>query len=354
MKLPSLLLLATALALASCGDSAPQPYDADGRLHLRLVSQFPRDSILAAGTRLFGEEIQRLMGERLRLQAFFGSSLVTAEETLGAIGHGVADAGTGMWIYAPGRLPLGSFEYHFVFNDPNFRTEARIKRELFATIPALNAELAAANIAPPLLFGPLSPYLILSREPIDSVDDLRGKRIGFTPVEYVPVFRAVGAVPILSAATEFYERLSLGVIDVVAVPVETFYLFRLHEIAPYLLNFALNTPVPLGVWVNLDYWQALAPADQAQFIEAGHRAERRYFEVLDRDVERAWQEIRAGVHITPLSEAALRDWLGRMPPNVTLWAERMDRRGLPGSEVARRYVESLQQAGWRFAAGAAQ
>jgi TRAP-type C4-dicarboxylate transport system substrate-binding protein len=334
-----LILLALALGGPACAQQSTAPYAADGTLRLRLISPFPRPSILAASTRLFEEELERRLEGRLRVRAFYGGALVGPEETLEAIGRGVADAGTGLWIYAPGRLPLGSLEYRFVFNDPDFRNQARIKRRLFETNPALVAELAASNLAPPLLFGPLSPYLVLSREPIRRLADLRGKRIAFTPVEYVPVFRAAGAVPVLSPASEFYERLSFGVVDAVAVSVEIVHALRLHELAGHLLELALNTPAPLSVWVNLDYWRALTPADREHFEAAGRSAEARYLELLEEEVRRAQRGLReAGVRTTRLDDAALREWRAAIPPLARLWAERMDREGLPGSELVDAYV----------------
>lgn len=350
-----ILQVGFALGVVCATACAPKQYEADGSLNLRLVSQFAPGSILAASTRFFEEELAALMGERIRIRSYYGGALVTPEETLEAIGHGVADAGTGLWIYAPGRLPLGSFEYRFVFNDPDFRTQARIKREMFERIPALRAELAAANVAPPLLFGPLSPYLILSREPIDDLEDLRGKRIGFTPVEYVPVFRAAGALPILSPASEFYERLSLGVVDAVAVSAEILYLFRLHELAPHLLDLALNTPTTLSVWVNLDYWRRLEPEDRDLFVEAGRRAEERHLDLLEQEVRSARKGLReAGVRITRFNEDSLRAWIDSIPPMPRLWAERMEARGLPGRAVVETYVQLSRSSGWQLGLDLAQ
>jgi TRAP-type C4-dicarboxylate transport system substrate-binding protein len=333
------LAVAAALALLACGAREAPPRAADGALELRLVSQFPRQSILAAPARFVEEELARRFGERLSIRAFYGGALVTPEEQLAAIGRGVADAGTGFWIYAPGRLPLGSFEYRFVLNDPDVRHQAAVKRRMFETIPALDAELAAANVAPPLVFAPLSPYLLLSREPIRGLEEVRGKRVGFTPVEYVPLFRSLGAVPVLSPASEFYERLGLGVVDAVLVSVEILHLFRLHELAPHLLDLALNTPTPGSVWVNLDYWNALAPADRTRFVEAGRAAEARYLDLLEDEVRRARAALlAAGVSVSRPSEASIRAWAGRLPPFAREWAASMDARGLPGSAVVDAYV----------------
>ncbi|RIL07725.1 MAG: hypothetical protein DCC71_01815 [Proteobacteria bacterium] len=334
----TLALAAAALALAACGPDAASRAAGDP-LELRLVSQFPRQSILAAPTRFVEEELARRFGERLRIRAFYGGALVTPEEQLAAIGRGVADAGTGFWIYAPGRLPLGGFEYRFVLNDPDVRAQAAVKRRMFETIPALGAELAAANVAPPLVFAPLSPYLLLSREPIRSLDEVRGKRVGFTPVEYVPLFRSLGAVPVLSPASEFYERLGLGVVDAVLVSVEILYLFRLHELAPHLLDLALNTPTPGSVWVNLDYWNALAPDERARFADAGRAAEARYLDLLEQEVRRARAALlAAGVSVSRPSDASIRAWASRLPPFAREWAAAMDARGLPGSAVVDAYV----------------
>src|SRR5687767_12098058 len=141
------LMMAALLAAAGCSSEPAAPAAADAPLTLRLASQFPRETFLAASTRIFEEEAKSAFGSRLTVQDYYGGSIMGPEETLDAIGQGSVDAGTGLWIYAPGRVPLGGFDNSFIFNDPNPRHQAKIKREMFETVPALREELEKANIA---------------------------------------------------------------------------------------------------------------------------------------------------------------------------------------------------------------
>lgn len=342
---PAILLSATLIY----GLFALPAASAEPTITLRAGSPFPESHILAAGTKAFLDAVESKSNGRIKFQRFWAGTLVKPAEILESTSKGVVDVANGLWIYAPGKVPLGSFEYNFIFNDPKWRVQSKIKRELYAQIPELNAELAKFNIAPALQFGALTSYDIISRKPIKTLDDLRGLRIAHTPTEYVPVFASVGAASVVMPAGEMYQSLERGVVDAVALPLELMHAFKLHEVAKTYFITGLSTPAPVSVWVNLDTWKKLTSTDQKLFIEAGNEAEQAYLNNLEVHLAKAKLQFeKAGVTTVNLSGADKTKWATNMPDVPAQWADKMQANGLPGWRIVDKYMEISRTEGWQF------
>jgi len=286
----------------------------------------------------FLETVTEKTNGRITFDAYWGASLITAGELLDATSTGIVDMANGLWIFEPGRVPLGSLALNFLFNDPDYAVQAKIQREMYERIPALNGELAAVNLGPALFFGSLPSYDILSKEPILTVEDLRGKRVGMSPTEYVPALDAVGAISVISPAPDFYERLERGVIDTTFLPINIFDIYKVQEQATYHTTVNFNTPVIFTLWMNLDTWNSLTPEDQQIFRDAGVETEAFYISELEKDVARikqAWAE--QGVTFLTMSEAETNKWVDAMPNLVENWAAKMEAQGQPGKEIVDMY-----------------
>lgn len=346
MKLKSAILL---FATLIHGLLAIPAASAQSSMTLRAGSPFPETHVLAAGTKAFLDAVESKSDGRIKFQRFWAGTLVKPAEVLESTSKGVVDVVNGLWIYAPGKIPLGSFEYNFVFNDPQWRVQSKIKREMYAQLPELNAELAKFNIAPALQFGALTSYDIISRKPIKTLDDLRGLRIAHTPTEYVPVFSSAGAASVVMPAGEMYQSLERGVVDAVALPLELMYAFKLHEVAKTYVVTGISTPVPISVWVNLDTWKKLTATDQNLFVEAGKEAEQTYLINLESYLAKAKQEFeKAHVTTVNLSDADKTRWAASMPDVPAQWAEKMENVGLPGWKIVNKYMELSSEQGWQF------
>jgi TRAP-type C4-dicarboxylate transport system substrate-binding protein len=316
---------------------------------LRAGSPFPENHVLAAGTRAFLNAVESKSNGRIKFQRFWAGTLVKPAEALESTSKGVVDVVTGLWIYDPGKIPLGSFEYNFIFNDPRLRTQSKIKREMYAQLPELNDELAKFNIAPALQFGSLTSYDLIARKPIKTLDDLRGLRIAHTPTEYVPVFSAVGAVSVVMPAGEMYQSLERGVVDAVALPLELMYAFKLHEVAKNHMVTGISTPAPISLWVNMGTWKKLTATDQKLFIDAGKESEQVYLTNLETHLAQARQQFdKSGVITVNLSDADKTRWAANLPEVPAQWAEKMESIGLPGWRIVEKYMDLSSKEGWQF------
>lgn len=348
MKKGTLVALVVLLVVGMISMSSAAP--AQGKqMALRFSCHVP-ESPATAFARYVMDETTKQTNGRITWKPFWGGSLVGGKEALKATSSGVVDMAFGLWIYEPTILPLGAFDSALPFNLPDVRIEAKMKREIFAKIPALNGELAAVNVAPVITFIGIPPLGLVSREPVDSLDDLKGKKIGHTSVELTPILEAAGAVSVISSALEFYERLDRGVIDGCILPLVIANVLKLREVAKHHTDLDLETSVGYTLWINQNTWKSLSPEDQKIFQQAGLGAEERQAVVWEGLEKKLREEIypKAGVTFHKLPAADTEKWINALPDVVAEWANKMESKGLPGWAIMNMYLELHEKNGWKF------
>ncbi len=182
------------------------------------------------------------------------------------------------------------------------------------------------------------------------MDDLKGKKIAHTSVEFTPMFEAAGAVSVISQAAEFYQRMERGVVDGSSLPLVINDVFKLREVAKHYTALGLATVVPYTLWINLKTWNSLSPEDQKIFQQVGLEAEERQI-VAWINAEKKLREVeypKAGVSFHKLPAADIAKWIKAMPDVPGEWAKKMEKKGLPGWEIVDMYLELHEREGWKF------
>jgi TRAP-type C4-dicarboxylate transport system substrate-binding protein len=341
----AVFLVVGAVSICSAGEAAAPAPKPDKQVTLRFAAHVP-ESPATTFARYFLDEVTKRTNGRIAWQAHWGGSLVGGKEVFKATSTGVVDMAFGLWVFEPSLLPLGSYDMVLPFNSPNIRTQAKIKREMFEKIPALNGELAAAKVAPVITFIGIPALGLFSREPIKSLADLKGKKIGHTGVELIPILKAAGAVSIIGQGVEFYERLERGVIDGCILPLVVGEVLRLSEVAKHFTELDVNTSVGYTLWINQNTWNKLSPEDQLIFRQVGLDAEERQAVVW----ESFEKKIRDSGKITfyKFSAADTAKWVKSLPDIPGEWAKKMDSKGLPGRQIMKMYIELHEKSGWKF------
>lgn len=318
-------------------------------VRFKFASPFPEASVLSYGPVQFMRIVEERTKERIKFQRFWGGTLVKPREVVDSCGKGVMDVVHGLWIYDPGKLPLGNYDNNFFFNDPDFETQAKIKREMFEAVPALGDELAKYNLGPPLQFMVVSSYDFLAKIPLKTLGDFNGKKIAHTPVEFVPAFKAIGAVSVISPAGGMYNMLERGVVQITSIPTEIFDMFKLQEVAGHYTTAGFVTPCPVSLWINKDSWNSLSAEDKKLFVEVGKEADKLFVKNLRHKLDVAYENYRkAGLKFYTLSDADKKKWAAAMPDMPAEWAKKMEGKGLPGWKVVDKYMEISAKHGWKF------
>lgn len=84
--------------------------------------------------------------------------------------------------------------------------------------------------------GVSTPYQIFSREPLESVADLRGLQIKVAGAVDAELVDAWGAIPVQLPVSETYVGLERGTVEAAALPPETVVSFKIPEVAPHMLR----------------------------------------------------------------------------------------------------------------------
>lgn len=172
-------------------------------------------------------------------------------------------------------------------------------------------------------YGLFPPSGIWSKEPIDSLDDLKGLKIRAFDLNSLQTFSGAGAAAVNMNWGDVLPALSTGAIDAVVTSADLGFASGIYE---YLPNFTeINWAVPLStVAINRDVWEGLPEEIQTEIMEAGAETTTRTFERLTNQVAENYAGMReAGVAVKEEAPAdvmaALRE---AATPVIDDWRER--------------------------------
>jgi TRAP-type C4-dicarboxylate transport system substrate-binding protein len=282
--------------------------------------------------------------QRIRWTEAYGGSLYKYGETLEGIEIGLADMGWVGTLWELSKLPLQNVTFYAPFASDDFRLVVDIVNELHRTVPALTDAWTAQN-AKFLGASALDTYHLLSTFPIDSVDDLRGRKI-LAPGPSAAWLEGTGAVAVDGSLTTYYQQIQTGVADGVITILTGAAPNRLHEVAPHITLVGLGSQVTGALAVNLDTWNRLPQDVRAVLEELGPEYSRYVADDLawryDSSIARMQSE---GATVSELPLVEKEKWLAAMPDIAGRWIEATERRGHPAGEVLRAYMSTLRARG---------
>jgi TRAP-type C4-dicarboxylate transport system substrate-binding protein len=214
-------------------------------------------------------------------------------------------------------------------------------RELYHNNDAVKDEFAAANLEP-LLIRHLPEYRLLCKEPIRTLDDLKGKKVR-TYGNYVPrMFAALGAVPVTVLPLEMNEALQRGTVDCIYLTYGAFHIFKLYKSGQYLIDVNFGTINAYTVFVNKSEWESWPEELRTIVKDAAANAEAMALELNDSEDAKALQAMLAdGAELVHFEDQdAL---VEAVPDMVDVWVETVTAEGKcdQAGEVAT-YLKSVR------------
>ncbi len=105
-----------------------------------------------------------------------------------------------------------------------------------------------------------TPYHLYTKRPIQSVAEIRGKKLRSVPL-YGPLISGLGAAPVTLAPADVYSALERGVVDGFMWPRIGIDDLKLHEVTCCIIEPGVWT-VRSVLLMNLNAWQKLTPEQQ--------------------------------------------------------------------------------------------
>ncbi|WP_353476298.1 TRAP transporter substrate-binding protein (plasmid) [Salipiger sp. H15] len=122
------------------------------------------------------------------------------------------------------------------------------------------------------LWSSAENVLYMRDTPVDSPDDLAGKKIRVPSRNTGKLVEAWGATPVSMPVNEIYNAMQTGVIDGAMIDATATRAFKLGEVANYLTLGMETTNSPFFIVMNRDAWQGLSEDEQAAVKDAGREA----------------------------------------------------------------------------------
>lgn len=309
------------LLIAAIGVTGCQPKSlAPGVTVLTYASPYSPQHPFSRADIAWIKWIESQSGGTIRIKPYWSGALLSSEQSLTELRHGVADIGLVTPIYSRGGTQLIRVQAGFYLGTETFVQQTSLYRCLQAAEPEFDRELHGLQVL--AIQGGNLPGIVTRVHPVRTLEDLRGLRLR-APSELLGVLADLGADPVDMPMGEVYSALAKGVLDGVVAPADTLRSLHFGEVAHYFNTIR----IPRGAYASRAMgerrWKQLTAVQRellersvaiwedalASEIAAGEHAgelagrergvqffdmspadQRRFDEVYERDAERHAQE----------------------------------------------------------------
>lgn len=283
----------------------------------------------------FAEAVNKESGGTLEIELFPNGALGRSPvQQAQMVLDGVADIAWVIASYTPGR-----FQENEVFELPGLFRDVREATLVFTRLVNSGKIKGYEDFYPIGLFG-TSPYSLHARLPINSIADIKGKKVRVSGAMEGETLKALGAVPIGMPVTEVTEAISRGTIDGTTshpAPLVDFGISRVTS-AHYFTRLGV---VPLAILMNRKKFDALPkPAQDAIRKYSGDWTASRFSESIGNYNETVIKQLQADPKrkvvfppqadldaMQPAFKSVIDAWAAKTPRNKELL-------GLAESEIA--------------------
>ena len=311
---------------------------------LRVADALPVGHYISEyAAKFWMQEVTSRTNGSVQFEYYPGEQLGKAKDMLSLAQSGVADIAYVATSYISDKLPLSSVaELPGSFSTSCEGTLAYWKLAIGDGI------IAKRDFEPNgvrVLFAlSLPPYqLLTAKRKFDSISSAKGLKIRIPGGAALDAMvGALKAVPVRISSPELHESLSRGTIDGLLFPYGSSITYDLVSLLKYSTigeNFGSAVIVYL---ISDARWKKLTPDTQRAMTEAGEAATRRGCSMMDKDVDSDAVKLRKGGLELLALQPTMRAELAKINAAVSQeWAESLDKRGKPGSEVLKAYRAGL-------------
>jgi TRAP-type C4-dicarboxylate transport system substrate-binding protein len=271
----------------------------------------------------------------------YAQSLAKFTEVFEAVEEGIAHVGLILKNFEASKLPLEQVPSVAPFGKFSMAQMVEVDRAMRKKVPALNKAYEKYN----QIF--LASGVSLSQQffttfPVKTVDDLKGRKIGASGA-FGQWFQGTGAVVVPSSMANSHTDIRNGVYEGYPMNEILSFAYKTYQVAPYLTRVEFGPSNVSGITVNRDTWEKLPDFVKKIFIET---AEQYPFWILENEQATLKKFMgimqKSGLKVFDMPDAERKRWAAMMPNIGQEWAERQEKRGLPGRAVLNAFMGELR------------
>ena len=229
----------------------------------------PKHPAVARGYEPFMEYVKENSDGTMDFKFWSGGALLGAKDTLPGVENGIADIGVLALTYFPAEFPRAQLisDMAMMSSDAAAITGAVTELVVLECAACLK-DFTDKGIIFTSTYS-TTPYALISKDPITSVDDLKGKKFRSGGPLWDRWVQNVGGTAITVPASEMFESLDRGGVDVVIFSPSALQSFSLWDVAKNTLDLPLGTYAAMSTFtINQGFWSGLTE-DQRRVVLDG-------------------------------------------------------------------------------------
>lgn len=269
----------------------------------------------------FADEMKARTEERVSVQvSSFPELGLTGQELIRVLNANLVDIAEVVTGYVSGDVPL----MEGVQLPGVFETYEQSQRGYQAWMDQVVSSRQGVLGGKPVATFAFSSQYLWSKFPLETLDDLKGKKVRVFAAAQADFFRALGAEPVSIPLAEVYTALERGVVDAVVTGPESGAGLRLWEVLDHVSDLRLGVGAGYIV-VSTPSYDRLSDADKAAFDDLLPRLNELGWSLGADDTKAGLEEVEAkGIVLTIPGKPEWQERLTEIARNVVVanWIER--------------------------------
>jgi TRAP-type C4-dicarboxylate transport system substrate-binding protein len=335
-----LILISFILATSLVG--LKRAYSAEEPIRLKVAFWVFPKSVYAIGQDWYLKEVEARSKGKVVFERYWAGSLVQAKDIPDALAGGVADLGSILPGYYPGKFPLADIGSLPGFDNHEW-PQMKALYETWQKVPEMQAEFARRKVRP-VAVAAYGPYGIWTKKKINALDDLKGLKIRCVGL-FAKLIAAIGCVPVAITPPEIYDAMQKGTIDGSISDYDTAVTYGWHRATKYYNKIPVGTGT-FFLGISTRTWNRL-PADVQRLLDdTVPDAIKAYAQIYEIDGLSNWKKIavRDGVQEVPFPREVTSKVVEIARTQVwDKWAEDMESKGHAGRKVLDTFVQAVEK-----------
>lgn len=301
----------------------------------------------------FMPEVKKRVKERTKHEVDwiegFAGAMVKPTEVLEGLQSGIIDLGIYCICHEGQKLALQNFPMYLPFGPTDADVSVKSARKVYESVPQLKTIYEKSWNQKLLALVPFDTYMLMSRFPVKSPADVKGKKIGGAGPNMFWVENA-GAQVLTVTGPEVYTSFQSGLMDAVIGFVSIEDTLKLYDVAPYLNMTGFGAMTNTNLNISMRTYNKLPKEVQDIMVEVGRDMEARVGtftnEVFDKYVKLVEKNGAKFVQVTDSDRQAWAQLLADAPGKIAKKIEAETK--LPMGKAMNAYIEATAAAGHKW------
>ncbi len=188
--------------------------------------------------------------------------------------------------------------------------------------------------------------IVSTKEPVDSLDDLKGIKVYALPGSTADMMERAGAAVVAVPAVRSYELISSGTVDAFAgLDGYDFEMFKDMQYGKHVTKVPGGTASPVfSIFINKRVWNRISKEDQATITRLAREPLGKLMGVYDRNMRESEKRLtEQGIVYQDASESFLEELKQVGQPSIDAWFAEAEKLGVNGPEALEFYISEAKR-----------